>query len=168
MNGDFIRKKIEESGFQLVEVARRMKISPQDLQSKLKSKDIKVSFLLNIAQSINKNLYYFFETKGENFVTDENSNNNGNNNSNIPNVNKLLPTEATSKEKPLLDDKIFMPPDLFTSYDQEFQKLESEIKFLKQENSFLIENKRLLEDKIGLLEGYVKILEYKASGKQTG
>lgn len=76
MNGDFLRKKIELSGFQLVEVAKNMNITPQDLQSKLKSKDVKISFLEKLASSINKDVYYFFEdsikTKSTDIVNQEN------------------------------------------------------------------------------------------------
>lgn len=61
MNGDFLRKKIDDAGFQLVDVANYLNISPQALQSKLRSKDIGVSFLIDIANAINKNVYYFFE-----------------------------------------------------------------------------------------------------------
>ncbi|WP_053329070.1 hypothetical protein [Chryseobacterium gallinarum] len=61
MNGEFLRKKIESTGFQLVEIAEKLGITPQDLQSKLKSKDIKTSFLIRIAEAINKNVYFFFD-----------------------------------------------------------------------------------------------------------
>lgn len=66
MDGNFIRQKIEESDLQLNEVAIRLGISPQNLQNKLKSQDIKVSFLREIAEAINKSVYFFFEeTKSE-------------------------------------------------------------------------------------------------------
>lgn len=97
MNGDFLRKKIENTGFQLVDIAEKLNISPQDLQSKLKAKDVKVSFLQNLAQAINKNVYFFLDddekTKDVENVTEENSNINGNNFSNKQNVQKLLPNE---------------------------------------------------------------------------
>ncbi|ROH98317.1 S24 family peptidase [Chryseobacterium sp. G0240] len=93
MDGGFIRKKIELSGFQLVDVAKKLEITPQDLQSKLKSKDVKVSFLVNVAKAINKSVYYFFESKNENILTIENSKENGKENSNKPKVNKTLPSE---------------------------------------------------------------------------
>ena len=92
MNGDFIRKKIELAGFQLSEVARKMEISQQDLQSKLKSKDIKVSFMENVAKSINKSVYYFFETKDEKNLTNTDGKENGKENGNKPKVEKTLPS----------------------------------------------------------------------------
>lgn len=101
MNGDFLRKKIESSGFQLADVARGMNITPQNLQSKLKSKDIKVSFLEELAQSINKTVYYFFEieekTKDVNNVTNLNSNKNGNNFNTKQKVNEMLPNEVNEE-----------------------------------------------------------------------
>ncbi|WP_376777154.1 helix-turn-helix transcriptional regulator [Flavobacterium covae] len=101
MNGDFLRKKIELSGFQLADVARSMNITPQNLQSKLKSKDIKVSFLEELAQSINKTVYYFFEieekTKDVNNVTNLNSNKNGNNFNTKQKVNEMLPNEVNEE-----------------------------------------------------------------------
>ncbi|WP_062060076.1 hypothetical protein [Aquimarina longa] len=59
MTGEYLRNKIIMSGYQQVEVAERLGISAQHLESKLKAKDIKVSFLLDVARVINKNIYYF-------------------------------------------------------------------------------------------------------------
>lgn len=91
MNGDFIRKKIELAGFQLVDVAKNLNITPQDLHSKLKSKDIKVSFLENIAKAINKSVYFFFETKSENIVTKKNGDKNGDKKGDNPKVKEMSP-----------------------------------------------------------------------------
>ena len=63
MNGDFLKSKIIDAGFELAEVARLLSITPQNLQSKLNSKDIKVGFLKEIAKVINKNVYYFLDIK---------------------------------------------------------------------------------------------------------
>jgi transcriptional regulator with XRE-family HTH domain len=60
MTGEYIRAKIIMSGYQQVEVAEKLGITPQNLESRLKSKEIKVSFLLAVAKAINKNVYYFF------------------------------------------------------------------------------------------------------------
>ena len=61
MTGEFLKMKIKMSGYQQVEVAESLGISPQALESKLKSQDVKVSFLLQVANAINKNVYYFFD-----------------------------------------------------------------------------------------------------------
>lgn len=60
MTGDFIRHKIINAGYQQAEVAQILGITPQTLESRLKAKDVKVSFLLAVAKAIKKNLYYFF------------------------------------------------------------------------------------------------------------
>ncbi len=60
MTGDFIRHKIINAGYQQAEVAQILGITPQTLESRLKAKDVKVSFLLDVAKAIKKNLYYFF------------------------------------------------------------------------------------------------------------
>lgn len=66
MNGDFVREKIELAGYQLFEIANNMGISQQDLQSKLKSKDVKVSFIQKVAKAMNKTVYFFFDGTKEN------------------------------------------------------------------------------------------------------
>ena len=61
MNGSLLKSKIIEAGFDLAEVARLLSISPQNLQSKLNSKDIKVGFLKEIAKCINRSVYYLLD-----------------------------------------------------------------------------------------------------------
>ncbi len=61
MTGDFVKKKLKNIGIPLIEVALNMGISSQNLESKLKSNDVKVGVLENIAKAINKNVYFFFE-----------------------------------------------------------------------------------------------------------
>lgn len=66
MNGEFIRQKIKDAGFQLVDVAKKLNISPQNLESKLKTNDVKVNFLIEISNSINKSIYYFLKDLDQN------------------------------------------------------------------------------------------------------
>ncbi len=61
MKGEFVKNKLKEKGYILEDVALAMGISPQNLQSKLKSNDIKVGVLEEISKSINKSIYFFFE-----------------------------------------------------------------------------------------------------------
>ncbi len=69
MTGEYIRTKIITSGYQQVEVAQKLGISPQSLENRLKAKDVKVSFLLEVAKAINKTIYYFFsDFLDENFL----------------------------------------------------------------------------------------------------
>lgn len=57
MNGEFLRNKLQSFNCQLVDVAKKLGVSPQNLQSKLKSKDVTVNFLLAVVRAINKNVY---------------------------------------------------------------------------------------------------------------
>jgi phage repressor protein C with HTH and peptisase S24 domain len=59
MTGTFVKEKINEAGFSLADVANKLEVSPQTLQSRLKADDIKVDSLRSIAKAINKSLYYF-------------------------------------------------------------------------------------------------------------
>jgi transcriptional regulator with XRE-family HTH domain len=61
MKGEFVKNKLKKEGYILEDVALAMGISPQNLQSKLKSGDIKVGVLEEISKSINKSIYFFFE-----------------------------------------------------------------------------------------------------------
>lgn len=63
MTGEYVKNKIKETGYMLDDVAKSMSISPQSLQSKLRSSDIKVGVLESIANAINKNVYFFFKDK---------------------------------------------------------------------------------------------------------
>lgn len=57
MTGKALKDRLKNLGFELAEVARLLKISPQNLQSKLNSDDLKLSFINDVALSINKNVY---------------------------------------------------------------------------------------------------------------
>lgn len=59
MTGKDLKYKIESAGFALSDVALALDISPQNLQNKLNSQDVKVSFLLKVAGVINKSIDYF-------------------------------------------------------------------------------------------------------------
>jgi len=97
MEGSFLKKKIQSAGFQLYEVAKKLDITPQDLQSKLKSKDVKLSLIRKIASAINKDVFFFleddspfFESSVRNLILRDGSNGvaiNGDNNINGSNVN---------------------------------------------------------------------------------
>ncbi len=104
MNGDFLRKKIEDSGFQLFEVAKNLGITQQNLQSKLKTSDVKVSFLEDLASAINKNVYYFFEdsnkTKSTENVIKKNDDKNDDNFDDKPKVKKMSSNEQEEEEPP--------------------------------------------------------------------
>jgi transcriptional regulator with XRE-family HTH domain len=61
MKGVDVKERIKTAGYTLKQVADRMGVSPQALQNILKAEDIKVGVLQNIAEAINKSVYFFFE-----------------------------------------------------------------------------------------------------------
>lgn len=61
MTGEYVKNRLREGGYILDDVARSMDITPQNLQSKLRSTDIKVGVLEEIAKAINKTVYFFFK-----------------------------------------------------------------------------------------------------------
>lgn len=73
MDGLKVKKKLLDSGFQLNEIADKIGITPQDLQSKLRSKDLKTSFLIEISNAINKSVYFFINDSSVKPKIQENS-----------------------------------------------------------------------------------------------
>ena len=66
MDGEYVRNKLKKGEIQLKDIAEALDISQQSLNSKLNSKDMKVSFLFALARAINKNVYYFFGDEFDN------------------------------------------------------------------------------------------------------
>lgn len=61
MTGKDIRQRIELTGTTYSDLASRLGISPQALNSKLNGKDLKLSFVQMVADAINKPIYYLFK-----------------------------------------------------------------------------------------------------------
>lgn len=57
MTGEELRQKLQTYGIPLRQIAISMGITEQDFQSKLKAKDLKVSFVVSVAKAINKSVY---------------------------------------------------------------------------------------------------------------
>lgn len=66
MTGEFVKNKLKKAGFALKTVAESMGVSQQDLQSKLRTSDIKTGVLESIANAINKNVYFFYDESWNN------------------------------------------------------------------------------------------------------
>lgn len=66
MKGSEVKEKLVSSGFKLVDVAQRMGVIPQTFQSLLRTDDIKVGVLKEIAKAIGKDITFFFEFENEN------------------------------------------------------------------------------------------------------
>lgn len=61
MRGEDVKRILNKNKFPLNEIAEKMNETPQNLQSLLKSVDIKTGVLERIGKAINKNLYFFME-----------------------------------------------------------------------------------------------------------
>jgi transcriptional regulator with XRE-family HTH domain len=61
MTGNILKEKLQMIDIQLVELASIIGISPQSLNSRLKTKDVTISFLIEICVAIKKSPYYFFK-----------------------------------------------------------------------------------------------------------
>lgn len=57
MNGKSLKNRLKFLGYELAEVARTLGVTPQNLQSKLNAEDLKLSFVIDVAKSINKSVY---------------------------------------------------------------------------------------------------------------
>lgn len=57
MSGEELRQKLQCQEMPLRQIAIAMGITEQDFQSKLKAKDLKVSFVISVSKAINKSVY---------------------------------------------------------------------------------------------------------------
>ncbi|MDR0606401.1 MAG: helix-turn-helix domain-containing protein [Bacteroidales bacterium] len=73
MNGKKLREKLKLCEISLREVARLLNISEQNLQQKLSADDIKVSFLLELSEKLNKNISFFLDDTQKNISIGDNS-----------------------------------------------------------------------------------------------
>lgn len=73
MRGAEVKEKLLKNGYVLAEVAKQMGIIPQTLQSLLSAEDIKTGVLENIANSINKSIYFFYEDGNNTAISDNSS-----------------------------------------------------------------------------------------------
>lgn len=69
MTGEELRQKLQNYNIPLRQVAIAMGITEQDFQSKLKAKDLKVSFVMSVAKAINKSVYCLIEDEQPNVQT---------------------------------------------------------------------------------------------------
>ncbi|WP_286778720.1 MULTISPECIES: S24 family peptidase [Sphingobacterium] len=61
MNGKDLKIKLKKLGIELKELAEKLNITPQTLNSRLLADDLKVSFIKDISKAINKSLYSLIE-----------------------------------------------------------------------------------------------------------
>ena len=92
MKGLDVKEKLVKEGYALNEVAKNMNISPQTLHSLLKAGDIKTGVLENIANAINKTIYFFYEE----YI--EKQKQNGNKKEDDTNFSKLIDVLSSAQE----------------------------------------------------------------------
>ena len=61
MNGNILKEKLQMIDIQFVELSKKLNISPQSLNSRLKTKDVTISFLIELCQAVKKSPYYFLK-----------------------------------------------------------------------------------------------------------
>jgi transcriptional regulator with XRE-family HTH domain len=61
MKGKTVKEILKRNNIALNELAERMGVSPQNLQSMLRAADIKTGTLERIAEATNKSLYFFYK-----------------------------------------------------------------------------------------------------------
>lgn len=61
MTGNFLKEKLQLIDIQLVDLSKNLKITPQSLNSRFKTKDVTISFLIEICAAIKKSPYYFLK-----------------------------------------------------------------------------------------------------------
>ena len=66
MSGEEVRQKLQCQEMPLRQIAIAMGITEQDFQSKLKAKDLKVSFVISVSKAINKSVYALIDDEVSN------------------------------------------------------------------------------------------------------
>lgn len=61
MDGKILKKKLQSLDIQMTEVAKRLNISPQNLQNRFKSKEITLDFLIEVSKAVNVSVYHFIK-----------------------------------------------------------------------------------------------------------
>jgi hypothetical protein len=61
MDGGFLKEKLQLIDTQFVELSKKLNITPQSLNSRFKTKDVTLSFLVEICAAVNKSPYYFIK-----------------------------------------------------------------------------------------------------------
>lgn len=61
MNGSFLKEKLQIIDTQFVELSKILNITPQSLNSRFKTKDVTLSFLIELCAAVKKSPYYFLK-----------------------------------------------------------------------------------------------------------
>jgi hypothetical protein len=125
MNGSFLKEKLQIIDTQFVELSKILNITPQSLNSRFKTKDVTLSFLIELCAAVKKSPYYFLKgSEYEKYFTlDENV------------VRSDIPVEATTA----IADKIKL--------------LEEQNELLKENFNLLKERCEMYKNEIAELKG---------------
>ncbi len=136
MDGKILKSKLQSLDIQMTEVAKRLDISPQNLQNRFKSKEITLDFLIEVSKAVNVSVYYFI--KGTVYENDF-----------------LQPDNRTLKEPD--NEFIPNPNNVVEAKNQTIEILQREVQDLRNDKDFLkkvIDNnlKHLKNSDLGLEE----------------
>lgn len=119
MDGGFLKEKLQLIDTQFVELSKKLNITPQSLNSRFKTKDVTLSFLVEICAAVNKSPYYFI--KGSEyekyFALDENV------------VRSDVPTEVTN----VISDKMKLLEEQNELLKENFNLLKDRCEMYKNE-----------------------------------
>lgn len=133
MTGKDLKNKLELTGIPLRQIAEALNISEQNLQNKMSSADIKVSFLCRISKVIHKSIYFLLD--GQDFYKEAAEVNKW---SNMPTVTPISKPEESF---------------IYKMYEKEKEEHQE----LIRENGRLEERIRILESKLKELESEPKM-----------
>lgn len=116
MDGKILKRKLQLLEIQMTEVAKRLDISPQNLQNRFKSKEITLDFLIEVSKAVNISVYYFI--KGTVYE------------------NAFFQTDNSTVREP---ENEFLPlkNDIVIAKNQTIEILEREVEDLRNDKSFL-------------------------------
>lgn len=124
MDGKILKRKLQSLDIHLTEIAKRLNISPQNLQNRLRSKEITLDFLIEISKAVNTSVYYFI--KGTSYEKD------------FIKPDNLVLNEPNTDFLPISNN-------IVEAKDQTIEILEREVEDLRSDKNFL---KRIIDARI--------------------
>lgn len=133
MNGNILKEKLQMIDIQFVELSKKLNISPQSLNSRLKTKDVTISFLIELCEAVKKSPYYFLKgSEYEKFFSVDETILKVDlpTGSNIPVVEKI---EKLNEQIELLKGNKKQSEELIYLYKEKIQILEQKLQDCEQE-----------------------------------
>ncbi len=73
MSGDELKEWLKKQGIELTDLANKLNISKQNLNSKLKIKDVGIGLVKDIANTVNKSVYEIIDSENHNHIVNDDS-----------------------------------------------------------------------------------------------